>query len=64
MGMRNWQTWFVVGLGMCWFWSRVRDSGATNDIEDSAHINDTEEENPSTVAGGRWDDIENVLAFL
>ena len=62
--MRDWQTWFVIGLGMCWFWSRFRDSGVTNVIGDSAHINDTEEENPSTVAGGRWDDIENVLAFL
>ncbi len=25
MGMRDWQTWFVIGLALCWFWSRVND---------------------------------------
>jgi charged multivesicular body protein 5 len=23
MGMRDWQTWFVIGLVLCWVWSRV-----------------------------------------
>ena len=23
-GMRDWQTWFVVGLAVCWIWSRVQ----------------------------------------
>ena len=23
MGMRDWQAWFVVGLALCWCWSRL-----------------------------------------
>lgn len=25
MGMRDWQTWFVIGLALCWCWSRMND---------------------------------------
>ncbi len=63
-GMREGRTWFVVGLAMCWFWSRVHDSGARNDTGELAHIDNTEEEKPGIFAGSKWDDIENVLAFL
>jgi len=25
MGMRDWQTWFVIGLALCWCWSHMND---------------------------------------